>query len=384
VQAFIFRFFINADIINREKNFGMVAEQTLIVSKRKLKSIVNNEVKTARAANLVYVSDKDEGIERKKVRKGKYEYFFKGNKIKDDEELLRIRHLVLPPAWTKVWICSKPNGHLQATGYDVKGRKQYRYHTHWNSLRNHTKYYRLIDFGFVLPKIRKQLKKDLQATGLPLKKVLAAVVSLMERTSIRIGNSFYEKEYGSFGLTTLKDKHVQFNGNSVSFAFVGKKGISHKIKLKNKKLAAIIKKCRDIPGKELFQFYDEDDNRQAIDSGMVNNYIRDISEGDFTAKDFRTWSGTVQAFLALKKIRSCDTKAETKRNIVAALDEVSEHLGNTRTVCKKYYVHPKIISLYENKKLEKYAASLDVKNKRSELTGLTSEEKIVLDILQSN
>ncbi|MDQ6845546.1 MAG: DNA topoisomerase IB, partial [Bacteroidota bacterium] len=177
------------------------------VSKRKLKSIVKDEEKTARAANLIYVTDKEPGIERKKTG-DKFEYFFKGEKIKDDEELLRIKHLVIPPAWTKVWICKKANGHLQATGYDVKNRKQYKYHHHWNSLRNHTKYYRLIDFGKVLPSVRQRLEKDLKLDGLPLKKVLAAVVSLMERTSIRVGNSYYEKEYGSFGLTTLKDKHV--------------------------------------------------------------------------------------------------------------------------------------------------------------------------------
>ncbi len=352
-------------------------------TKRKLKSIVKNEEKTARAANLLYITDKEPGIERKKTG-DIFEYFFKEEKIKDDEELLRIKHLVIPPAWTKVWICKKANGHLQATGFDIKNRKQYRYHPHWNSLRNHTKYYRLIDFGKVLPSIRLQLEKDLNMPGLPLKKVLAAVVCLMERTNIRVGNSFYEKTYGSFGLTTLKDKHVKFNGNSVSFAFVGKKGVAHDITLKNKKLAAIIKKCRDIPGKELFQFYDEDDSRHSIDSGLVNSYIREISEGDFTAKDFRTWAGTVQAFLALKSIGCCDTKAETKKRIVEALDIVSEQLGNTRTVCKNYYVHPMILSLYESKKLEKYTAELDNIEKNDNKSALTPEEKVVMKILESN
>ncbi len=353
------------------------------VSKRKLKSIVRDEEKTARAANLVYVTDKEPGIERKKKGK-KFEYYFKGEIIKDDEELLRIKHLVLPPAWTKVWICKKENGHLQATGYDVKNRKQYKYHHHWNSLRNHTKYYRLIDFAKVLPGVRKQLEKDLRLEGLPLNKVLAAVVALMERTNIRVGNSFYEKAYGSYGLTTLKDKHVKFNGNAVSFDFVGKKGISHSIKLKNKKLAAVIKKCRDVPGKELFQFYDEEDQRHSIDSGLVNNYIREISGGDFTAKDFRTWSGTVQAFLALKSIGCCDTITETKRRMVEALDIVSEQLGNTRTVCKKYYVHPLILSLYESRKLEKYMDEVDRIENNNDKNGLTTEEKVVIKILETN
>lgn len=353
------------------------------ISKQKLKSIIKDEEKTARAANLVYVTDKEPGIERKKSG-DKFEYYYKEEKIKDDEELLRIKHLVIPPAWTKVWICKKENGHLQATGLDVKNRKQYRYHAHWNSLRNHTKYYRLVEFGTVLPAVRLQLEKDLGANELSLKKVLAAVVSLMERTNIRVGNSFYEKTYGSFGLTTLKDKHVKFNGHAVSFSFTGKKGVSHNITLKNKKLAAIIKKCRDVPGKELFQFYDEEGNPHSIDSGLVNNYIREISKADFTAKDFRTWAGTVQAFLALKSIGCCDTQTETKRKIVEALDIVSEHLGNTRTVCKKYYVHPLILSLYESKKLEKYIEELDKIEKNDNKSDLSPEEKIVMKILQSD
>jgi len=352
------------------------------ISKKKLRSIANDEEKTARAANLIYVTDKELGIERKK-KGDNFEYFFEEQKIKDDEDLLRIKHLAIPPAWIDVWICKKENGHLQATGYDVKKRKQYRYHPHWNSLRNDTKFYRLIDFGKALPDIRLQLEKDINIPDLSLKKVLAAVVKLMERTNIRIGNGFYEKTYGSFGLTTLKNKHVKFNGNSVSFAFVGKKGIYHKVTFKNKKLAGIIKKCRDVPGKELFQFYDEEGNRQSIDSGLVNNYIREISHAEFTAKDFRTWSGTVQAFLALKSIGCCDTQTETKQRIVEALDIVSVQLGNTRTVCKKYYVHPLILSLYENKKLEKYIDELD-KLENNNKIDLAPEEKIVLKILESN
>src|SRR5690242_8557605 len=265
-----------------------IAEPLPELSKRELRSILKDEEKTAKAANLVYVSDKDPGIERKK-KGNNFVYYFQGKEIKDDEELLRIKHLVIPPAWEKVWICTKENGHLQATGYDVKGRKQYRYHPHWNALRNHTKFYRIHDLGKVLPQVRQQLQKDLQESELTERKVLGVVVSLMERTNIRIGNSFYEKANGSFGLTTLKDRHVTFNGSSVTFSFVGKKGVAHKVNLKNKKLAALIKKCRDVPGKELFQYYDEKGQHHSIDSGMVNNYIREISGQDFTAKDFRTW-----------------------------------------------------------------------------------------------
>ena len=360
-----------------------VAEELPKISKRKLTSIVKDEEKTAIAANLVYVTDKESGIERRKVGEN-FEYYFKDELIKDDEELLRIKHLAIPPAWEKVWICKKENGHLQATGYDVKNRKQYRYHPHWNSLRNDTKFYRLHDFGKALPGIRLQLEKDLSLPELPERKVLAAVVSLMERTHIRIGSSFYEKAYGSFGITTLKDRHVTFNGNAVTFSFNGKKGIAHKITLKSKRLAKVIKKCRDVPGKELFQFYDEEGSHHSIESGLVNNYIREISQADFTAKDFRTWAGTVEAFLALKSIGCAETKTEAKRQIVAALDMVSEHLGNTRTVCKKYYVHPLILSLYESNKLEKYIEELDNIEKDDGKAGLSPEEKMVMKILESN
>ena len=359
-------------------------EEEIKIPKHKIKSIGSDPEKTAKAINLIYVSDTDPGITR--VKNGeKFQYFFKDKKIDDDEELLRIKHLVIPPAWTNVWICPKENGHLQATGLDVKGRKQYKYHADWNKFRNQTKFYRLHDFGKVLPSIRLQLEKDLSLPTLGQEKVLAAVVSLMERTNIRVGNNFYEKLYGSYGLTTLKDKHVEIEGTKLKFSFKGKKGIMHDISIKNNKLSKIVKQCRDIPGKELFQYFDENGARHSIDSGMVNEYIKRISGGsDFTAKDFRTWSGTVQALLALKSIGCCDTVTETKRRIVEALDIVSQHLGNTRTVCKKYYVHPLILSLYESRELEKYIADLDKIEKNDNKSDLTPEEKVLMKILESN
>ena len=359
-------------------------DQEIKVTKRKIKSIGNDPEKTAKAINLVYVNDTDTGIER--IKSGdKFEYFFKGEKIKDDEDLLRIKHLVIPPAWTNVWICSKANGHLQATGLDVKGRKQYRYHADWNKFRNQTKFYRLHEFGKVLPTMRLQLEKDISLPTLGQEKVLAAVVSLMERTNIRVGNNMYEKLYGSYGLTTLKDKHVKIEGNKLKFSFKGKKGVFHDISIKNNKLSKIVKQCRDIPGKELFQYFDENGERHSIDSGMVNEYIKKISGGsEFTAKDFRTWAGTVQALLALKSIGCCDTATETKRRIVEALDIVSQHLGNTRTVCKKYYVHPLILTLYESKELEKYTEELDQIEKNDNKADLTAEEKVVMKILETN
>jgi DNA topoisomerase I len=356
----------------------LIEETNIKLNKRQLKRILTDAEKSAEAVNLIYASDKASGITRKRSGE-KFEYYYKDEKIKDDEELLRIKHLAIPPAWENVWICPSPNGHLQATGLDALKRKQYKYHPLWNALRDHTKYYRLHEFGKALPSIRAQLEKDISLPGLPLEKVLATVVSLMERTSIRVGSNFYEKLYGSFGLTTLKDKHVKINGTHLRFSFMGKKGISHDIEIKSRKLAGIVKKCRDIPGRELFQYYDENGDRKSIDSGMVNTYIKNISGGDFTAKDFRTWAGTVQAFLAFKEKGCCESETETKRMINEVLDVVSQHLGNTRTVCKKYYVHPRVISLYETREIESYFKLLPSSDNSK--ISLAAEEEIVLKIL---
>ena len=355
-------------------------EEIIALPKRTVKAIVDDPVKTAEAIDLIYVNDNSNGILRKK--KGKdFKYYFNEKEIKDIKILERINSLVIPPAWENVWICPLANGHLQATGLDTKKRKQYKYHPHWNSLRNHTKFFRLYEFGKALPRIREQLNRDLTLPGLPLDKVLATIVSLMERTSIRIGNNFYEKLYGSFGLTTLKNKHVVISGNEIKFSFRGKKGIDHKISIQNKKLSLIVKKCKDIPGKELFQYYNEDGTPHNIDSGMVNDYIRKISSGDFTAKDFRTWAGSVHALIALKDLGGFENDAEAKRKIIEALDSVSKHLGNTRTVCKKYYVHPTLISMYENNNLDKYMKEWKSHSEPEEL--LTPEEIVLLKILKA-
>lgn len=353
------------------------------IPKRRIRSLLKSPVKTAEAVNLVYMSDNVPGIERRKTDNG-FEYYYQGKKITDDETLLRIKRLVLPPAWENVWISPKDNGHLQATGTDVKNRKQYKYHASWNALRNHTKFYRLYQFGLVLPELRLKIEKDLSLPGLPIEKVLATVVSLMERTNIRVGNCSYEKANGSYGITTLKDKHVKVEGTNIKFSFKGKKGVYHDIDIKSKRLARIVKKCQDIPGKELFQYIDDEGNRRDIDSGMVNDYIKSIGDGDFTAKDLRTWSGTVQALLAFKELGISETQTLTKKNIVTALDMVAGALGNTRTVCKKYYVHPLIVSLYETQTLEKYLKHLDDLEDDDNKTGLTSDEKILMNILKSN
>ncbi|MES2850643.1 MAG: DNA topoisomerase IB, partial [Bacteroidota bacterium] len=287
------------------------ADEPISIPKNKIRKLVNDAVKTAEAVDLVYVNGNEPGINR--VRQGKsFKYIIGSKTVKNKNDIKRINSLVIPPAWEDVWICILENGHLQATGIDLRKRKQYRYHSQWNQLRSQTKFYHIYEFGKALPGIREQLKKDISLPGLPAEKVLATVVTLMERTNIRVGNNMYEKIYGSFGLTTLKDKHVSFNGNNIGFSFKGKKGVEHTITLKSKKLLNIVKKCRDIPGKELFQYYNEAGERKTIDSGMVNNYIKKISGGDFTAKDFRTWSGTVYSLNALKELGMHETETEAK------------------------------------------------------------------------
>jgi DNA topoisomerase-1 len=347
---------------------------------RKHLSLIKDYTRSATAANLVYVSDKEKGISRIKKGKG-FAYILDDLPLKNKEEINRIRKLAIPPAWTKVWICMQDNGHIQATGFDARERKQYRYHPLWNTLRNETKFHKLLAFGEKIPALRLQVEKDLSLPALDEKKVIAAVISLMERTYIRVGNAEYEKMNGSHGLTTMRDKHVSFDGKGVSFSFKGKKGIYHNITLRNKKLAHIVQQCRDIPGKELFQYYDSDGQRHPVDSGMVNQYIKEHTGDSFTAKDFRTWAGCLNALRAFKTIGLYNNATECKRNINLALDEVSSKLGNTRTVCKKYYVHPGLIRLYEENKINQYLEQLDKIEKNDDKTALTQEEKVLMELL---
>ena len=338
--------------------------------------------KTAAVAELIYVSDSLPGISRVKKGKG-FAYIFNGKTIKDKVQIQRIQKLVIPPAWTNVWICPLQNGHIQATGFDIRGRKQYRYHPQWNEVRNQTKFHRLLEFGKALPKLRLHLEEDMGKEELCEEKVIATVISLMERTYIRIGSNGYEKMYGSYGLTTLKDSHVAINGNEIKFSFKGKKGVFHEINLKNKRLAKAVQACRDIPGKELFQYFDKEGNRKSIDSGMVNNYIKEATGMEFTTKDFRTWAGSLNILWAFKSIGEAMNNAECKKKIVEALDQVSLKLGNTRTVCKKYYVHPGLLSLYEENNLQKYLAGLDDIEHPDDVSGLTTSEKVLMKILKS-
>jgi DNA topoisomerase-1 len=349
----------------------------------KIVKIMKDPVASAKAVHLIYTSDAETaGITRKKTGK-KYSYYKDGEKIRDKEEITRINKLVIPPAWENVWICALDNGHLQATGFDLKNRKQYRYHPLWSALRNHTKFYRMLQFGYALPEIRLQVEKDLALRNFEKRKVLALIVSLMQRTNIRIGNNAYEKLYGSFGLTTLKGKHVKVKGQKINFSFKGKKGVMHNIDLKSKRLARLVEKCKDIPGKELFQYIDGEGNRHTVDSGMVNDYIKEISGEDFTAKDFRTWSGTVSALIAFKEIGYAETHTEYKKKVKEALEIVASHLGNTSTVCRKYYVHPLVINLYENNTIKKYLDELEEIEENDGKADLTHEEKLVLKILET-
>lgn len=356
-------------------------EKLAALSHKEILKLDKDYSKAAKMADLVYVSDKDPGFSRQKKGAG-FAYYRDDEVITDEDTLERIKKLAIPPAWTNVWICKKPNGHIQATGFDQKGRKQYRYHPQWGTLRNETKFHRLYEFGKVLPSIRLKVEEDLAKKELSEERVLATVVSIMERTFIRVGNDDYEKLYGSYGLTTLKDKHVNVNGSTVRFSFKGKKGIYHDITLRNRKLAKLVQMCRDIPGKELFQYFDEQGERHSIDSGMVNRYIKDASGGDFTAKDFRTWAGTLHILQTFCLMDAPEAQTDCKKNILAALDEVSHKLGNTRTVCKKYYVHPGIIRLYEERALDKYLKELDAIEKDDQLSGLTSEERVLMKILK--
>lgn len=355
---------------------------TVKLSRNKIKRIIKDPVKSAKAVNLIYVSDKEEGIIRVRENNS-FIYSYKNKLIEDVETLARIKKLALPPAWENVWICASENGHLQATGIDSKGRKQYKYHSQWSNVRNQTKFYRMYEFGKALPSIRLHLEKDLSKPQLSSEKVMATIVSLMERTPIRVGNSTYEKQYGSFGLTTLKDRHVKINGTDMHFKFKGKKGIMHDISIKSRRLANIVKKCRDIPGKELFQYYDENGERCSVDSGMVNEYIKKISGGEFTTKDFRTWAGTVHTFLALKELEAGETKKEIQKSIGTALERVSKHLGNTKNICKKYYVHPSLLELYENKDLQSYLKELENIEEDDNKVDLTAEEKVLMRILET-
>ncbi len=302
---------------------------------------------TAKAAKLRYVSDRSRGIRRERTGDG-FDYFSPdGAKIVDEEELARIRKLAIPPAYQDVWICPFPNGHLQATGRDARGRKQYRYHQRWRAVRDEGKYGKMLIFGKVLPAIRAQVERDLAKRGLPREKVIAAIVRLLEGTLIRVGNEEYAKTNNSFGLTTFRNRHVKIDGDSrIRFDFRGKSGTEHHIDLRDRRLATIVRRCQELPGQELFQYLDDEGQPHAIDSDDVNEYLRDITGEEITAKDFRTWAATNLAALALQRLEAFDSQAKAKKNVLQAVEAVAKMLGNTPAICRKCYIHPKIFNGY--------------------------------------
>jgi DNA topoisomerase-1 len=335
----------------------------------------------ASAAGLRYVGDGAPGLRR--TRRGKAFRYLRpdGRPVRDPRALARIRALVIPPAWTEVWICASPEGHIQAVGRDARGRKQYRYHPRWRASRDEAKYGRMVAFGRTLPRIRARVEEDLARPGLPREKVLAAVVRLLERTLIRVGNEEYARANRSFGLTTLRSHHVDVAGRKIRFQFRGKSGKQHEIGIEDRELSGIVRRCQELPGQELFQYLDRGGHRRSVKSEDVNRYLRAITGQPFTAKDFRTWGGTVRAAFALAACEPATALGKARRNVANAIAEVSRRLGNTPSICRKCYVHPAVIGSYLDGLL---AAALGRRGQasRRRIAGLSSHESSVLRMLE--
>ena len=335
----------------------------------------------ARAAHLRYVSDRRPGIRRVRTPKGFRYVAPDGSRITDEETISRIQKLAIPPAYEQVWICPDANGHLQAAGRDARGRKQYRYHPRWRQVRDESKYAKMLVFGRVLPTIRTRVEHDLALHGLPRERVLAAAVRLLETTMMRVGNEEYAKANKSYGLTTLRNRHVKVQGGSIHFDFRGKHGLEHHIDLNDRRLAKIIKRLQDLPGQDLFEYLDEDGTVRTVTSEDVNAYLREITGEDITAKDFRTWAATNLAAVALKELEAFDSATKAKKNVVRAVEAVSQMLGNTPTICRKCYIHPAIFDGYLDGSL------LDALRRRAEQalaeprSGLSAEEAAVVAFL---
>ena len=347
----------------------------------KVVKILNFEPKqSAELAGLRYVRADELQIERCKVGRGFSYLDHKGDRITDPQEIERLKSLAIPPALTDVWMCHLPNGHLQATGRDAKKRKQYFYHPEWRKTRSQHKFNRMLLFGASLPLIRQTTAKHLRKRGLPREKVLAAVVQLLETTLIRVGNDQYAKKNSSFGLTTLRDRHVEIEGSKVQFEFRGKSGVDHEIELQDRRLANVIKQCQEIPGYEIFKYYDESGERHFVNSEDVNEYLQQITQQDFSAKDFRTWAGTLLTAIELNELGEFDSETEAKKNVVQAIKNTAKQLGNRPATCRKYYVHPAIIEAYHDGTLLNNMSDLD--KSKSQIEGLNPEEEIVLEIIQ--
>jgi DNA topoisomerase-1 len=338
----------------------------------------------ARAAGLHHVDDTGPGLRR--LRRGPAAFRYvdaAGRPVRDRETLARIKSLGIPPAWQNVWVCPDPRGHIQATGRDARGRKQYRYHPDWRAVRDGTKYGKMIDFGAALPALRERTERDLGLPGLPRAKVIATVVRLLEGTLIRVGNEEYAKQNGSFGLTTMRDRHVKIDGADLHFRFRGKSGVEHVVDVHDRRLARIVRQCRELPGQELFQYVDAEGQRHSIGSADVNDYLREATGQDFTAKDFRTWAGTVLALMALQELEACDSKAQAKRNVVEAVRHVAARLGNTPSVCRKCYIHPAVLDAYLDGTMLRTLKRRADRALSSRLSRLRPEEAAVLAFLQA-
>lgn len=337
----------------------------------------------AACAGLRYVSDARPGIRRKKAGTGFSYMKTDRSKLTEPDVLKRIKALAIPPAWTEVWICPFADGHIQATGRDAKGRKQYRYHARFREVRESTKYEHVVAFAAALPAIREKVREHMSLRGLPREKILATVVHLLETTLIRVGNDEYAEQNNSYGLTTLKNRHVAVDGNEVRFRFTGKSGKQWSLRVRDRRIAKIVKDCQDLPGQELLQYVDDAGNCQDVTSSDVNDYLREITGKDITAKDFRTWAGTVLAAMALHELESFDSAAQAKRNLRAAIEKVAGKLGNTPTICRKCYIHPEVLNSYMDGRLVLELKAKAEKELRSGVQSLKPEEAAVVALLRS-
>ena len=340
-------------------------------------------IRTAiKKAGLRHVTDVRPGVSRVKDRHGKFSYRGpSGRRITASSLTRRIHHLVIPPAWTEVWICPDPRGHIQATGRDARGRKQYRYHPSWQEVRDEAKYERTLAFGRALPGIRRAVSRDLRRRGLDREKILAAVVRLLETSLVRVGNEEYVRQNHSFGLSTMRDRHVAIRGSSLHFDFRGKSGVHHEMDLHDRRLAEVVRQSRDLPGEILFQYRAEDGTIHHITSNDVNAYLRQIAGEEFSAKDFRTWAGTVLAAVALREFERFDSQAQAKRNLLRAIESVAERLGNTPSVCRKCYIHPAVLNAYLRGETIRLLHRRTTRALRH-VAGLRPEEALVLAFLE--
>lgn len=353
-------------------------------SRPEVSPVVAEGMAAAAEVRLRYVRDGAEGITRRPGRGGGFRYFTpEGRVVKDAATLARVKSLAIPPAWTEVWIAPQANGHIQATGRDARGRKQYRYHAEWRATRDGTKFNRMLAFGRALPRIRKMVARDLRRPGLGREKVLAAMVRLLETTLIRVGNEEYAKQNQSFGLSTMRDRHVEIARGVLHFSFRGKSGKQHHVDLHDARLARIVRQTQELPGQELFQYVDEAGDQQKVSSHDVNDYLRSIAGEEFSAKDFRTWAGTVLAAVALREFQRFDSHAEAKRNLVAAIENVARRLGNTPAICRKCYVHPVVMESYLDGETVELLKAKTEEALSHDFAGLRAEEAAVLAFLQS-